>query len=135
MKFSFCFWSSRFISDPFIIPNPDGEHITQFTWNQDYNILALGAKSGTIFFYSPDFQLLHTIYHQQKAVQCLEWHPEAFVEGSTYFAWLASATNDNSFVIYNCSCLINSGTFVFLILVKKGLQKFSVLQMEVVTKK
>lgn len=95
--------------DPYLIPTSESEQITQFSWNHDYSIIVLGAKSGTLFFYTPDFQLLHTVYNQQKAVQCLMWHPEACVKGSNYFAWLASSTNDNNFVVYNCSHLFNSG--------------------------
>lgn len=76
--------------------------------------MTLGAKTGTLFFYSADFKLLRSFYYQQKAVQCLVWHPDACVDTSNYFAWLASATNGNNIVIYNCSCLFSNGLFVVL---------------------
>lgn len=89
------------------MPTPENSPVTQFTWNEDHSLLVLGAKSGALFFYTPDFQRLHASYHQQKAVQCLLWHPEAFGSPTgTHHGWLASSTNDNTFVVYDCSRLL-----------------------------
>lgn len=91
--------------DPNVILAPENEYMSQFTWNEDYSIFVAGSKSGAVFFYSADFKLLQSTYHQQKAVQCILWHPEAFSQDSQYYGWLAVATNDENIVIYDCSSL------------------------------
>lgn len=72
-------------------------HRTDFQWNTDCSMLAVGNEDGSVEIYDPNFKLLTIIVAHKKLIQCLKWHP-MFTFNDTNQSklsnWLAITSND-----------------------------------------
>ncbi|RZC35001.1 gem-associated protein 5, partial [Asbolus verrucosus] len=91
-------------SDPVELELPQQLYVYRFAWKPDFSLLLLNGKDGSLVVLRTDLVALTTIYLNDKGLNGIVWHPDAFTNKTEISArcnWFA-ATTSRGLLVYDC---------------------------------